>query len=64
MIKIKFDEIKIDKSQEFDEAITENSIKRELNRNIGFLYTHNKNFTKDQWRAVCKLVAIIDGIKE
>lgn len=64
MVDIKFDEIKIDKSGEFSERITKSSIVRALEQNADYLYTHNKNFTKAQWRAVCELKAIVDGIKE
>ena len=64
MVDIKFDEIKIDKSGEFSERITKSSIVRALEQNADYLYTHNKNFTKAQWCAVCELKAIVDGIKE
>ena len=64
MVYIKFDEIKIDKSGEFNDRITESSIVRMLEQNVEYLYTHNKNLTKAQWRAVCELKAIVDGIKE
>lgn len=33
-------------------------------KQIEFLYTHNKNFTLKQWAAIVELKEIIDSIKE
>lgn len=31
---------------------------------IEFLYTHNKNYTKSQWKAIVDLKEIIDNIED
>lgn len=33
-------------------------------KQIDFLYTHNKNLTRKQWEAIAELKEIIDSIKE
>lgn len=62
-MKITIDRRKIDKSGEFDFLITENEIKRILQKNIDFLATHNKNLTKEQYNRIIELQTIIQTIK-
>ena len=33
-------------------------------KDIEFLYTHNKNYTKSQWETILDLKEIIDNIEE
>lgn len=63
MIKIYFDDRKIDKEQQFDFLITETQVKRVLQDNIDFLVTHNKNYTKAQYQKLLELETIIKNIK-
>lgn len=60
---MKFDEKKIQNSMQFETLINERAIKSILEKTIEFLYTHNKNYTKAQYCAICDLKAIIDSIK-
>ena len=35
-----------------------------IRKDIEFLYTHNKNYTKSQWETILDLKEIIDNIEE
>ena len=62
MVEIKFDKKKIEKATGCE--ITEDNITRTLKEGIGFLYTHNKNLTRQQWITILALQDIVDAIIE
>ena len=63
MICLKVDNIKVQEEQQYSFPLTEKSLVDRMKEKINFLYTHNKNLTKEQWYAVCELESIINNIR-